>query len=87
MDILCSLAYFDPPCDRLKDHIDLLVKKQVSSNIRSVKNRGIIGVIRVIDHLIWDDRENDASDLNSSYNSVRDLPSPRSQLAADYIGK
>lgn len=34
MDILCSLAYAEQQCDMLKDHIDILVKKQVSSSIR-----------------------------------------------------
>lgn len=34
MDILCSLAYAEPQCDMLKNHIDMLVKKQVSSNVR-----------------------------------------------------
>lgn len=34
MDILCSLAYAEPQCEMTKDHIDMLVKKQVSSSIR-----------------------------------------------------
>lgn len=34
MDILCSLAYTDPPCDLLKHHLDMMVKKQVSSSYK-----------------------------------------------------
>lgn len=91
IDILCSLAYTEPPCDLLKDHIDMLVKKQVSSSIRTVRNRGIIGLVRVVDHMIWERKRNDATatdtdDLESSYSGIEDLPTEAPKAAANYIG-
>lgn len=66
----------------------MLVKKQVSSSIRNVKNRGIIGVIRVIDHMVWEKLGNSSrpDDLNSSYSTINDLPTKLSKVAANYIG-
>lgn len=88
MNIICSIAYSDPPCEQLKDHIDMLVKKQVSSSIKNVKNRGIIGVVRVIDHMVWE-RKNDSGseELNNSYSTVESLPTKLSKVAANYIGE
>lgn len=96
MNIICSIAYSEPPCEQLKDHIDMLVKKQVSSSIRNVKNRGIIGVIRVIDHMVWEKKDNrstsssppsSSNDLNSSFLTVEALPTKLSRVAANYIGR
>lgn len=88
MNIICSIAYSDPPCEQLKDHIDMLVKKQVSSSIRNVKNRGIIGVIRVIDHMIWERKSiKEPEDLDESFSSIDVLPTKLSKVAATYIGK
>lgn len=89
MNIICSIAYSEPPCEQLKDHIDMLVKKQVSSSIRNVKNRGIIGVIRVIDHMVWEKKEDSAGsdDLNNSFGTIESLPTKLSKVAANYIGK
>lgn len=72
----------------LQAHIDMLIKKQVSSSIRSVKNRGIIGVVRLVDHMIWESNaiNTDSDDLNQSYNAIDDLPSEVSKKAASYIG-
>lgn len=88
MNIICSIAYSDPPCEQLKDHIDMLVKKQVSSSIRNVKNRGIIGVIRVIDHMVWERNQNvnEHEDLDESFSSIDVLPTKLSKVAANYIG-
>lgn len=88
MNILCSLAFTQPPCEMLQDHIDMLIKKQVSSSIRSVKNRGIIGVVRLVDHMIWepDSAIVDPEDLNQSYNAIEDLPTEVAKKAATYIG-
>lgn len=87
MNIICSIAYSDPPCEQLKDHIDMMVKKQVSSSIRNVKNRGIVGVVRVIDHMVWERITSDQDDLESSYNTIESLPTKLSRVAATYIGK
>ena len=88
MNIICSIAYSDPPCEQLKDHIDMLVKKQVSSSIKNVKNRGIVGVVRVIDNMVWERKESDSgSDLDSSFSTVESLPTKLSKVAANYIGK
>lgn len=65
----------------------MLVKKQVSSSIRNVKNRGIIGVIRVIDHLVWERKTSEPDDLNSSFNTIESLPTKSARVAATYIGK
>lgn len=89
MNILCSLAFTQPPCELLKDHIDMLIKKQVSSSIRNVKNRGIIGVVRLVDHMIWESDANshDSEDLNQSYNAIEDLPTEVAKSAAHYVGQ
>lgn len=89
MNILCSLAFTQPPCELLKDHLDMLIKKQVSSSIRNVKNRGIIGVVRLVDHMIWEPTaaDNEPADLNQSYNAIEDLPSEVAKAAANYIGQ
>lgn len=67
----------------------MLVKKQVSSSIKNVKNRGIIGVVRVIDHMVWERKENDSGsdELNNSFNTIESLPTKLSKVAANYIGK
>lgn len=67
----------------------MLVKKQVSSSIRSVKNRGIIGVVRVIDHMVWERNAdaNEADDLDSSFSTITSLPTRLAKCAATYIGK
>lgn len=91
MNIICSIAYSEPPCEQLKDHIDMLVKKQVSSSIKNIKNRGIIGVVRVIDHMVWERKENDSGtngnsdNLNNSYSTIESLPTKLSKVAANYI--
>lgn len=87
MNIICSIAYADPPCEQLKDHIDMLVKKQVSSSIKNVKNRGIIGVVRVIDHMVWERKGNtpESEELNNSYNTIESLPTKQTKVAANYI--
>lgn len=87
MNIVCSIAYAEPPCEQLKDQIDMLVKKQVSSSIKSVKNRGIIGVVRVIDHMVWERKGNapEPDELNSSFNTIESLPTKQSRVAANYI--
>lgn len=90
MNIICSIAYSDPPCEQLKDHIDMLVKKQVSSSIKNVKNRGIIGVVRVIDHMVWERKENNdggSDELENSFSTIESLPTKLSKVAANYIGK
>lgn len=87
MNIICSIAYSDPPCEQMKDHIAMLVKKQVSSSIRNVKNRGIIGVIRVIDHMVWERKSSDPVDLESSFNTIDSLPTKLARVAATQIGK
>lgn len=88
MNIICSIAYSEPPCEQLKNHIDMLVKKQVSSSIRNVKNRGIIGVIRVIDHMVWETIESapHSDNLDESFSSIDMLPTKLSKTAANYIG-
>lgn len=88
MNIICSIAYSEPPCEQLKNHIDMLVKKQVSSSIRNVKNRGIIGVIRVIDHMLWEAIESipQSDNLDESFGSIDVLPTKLSKTAANYIG-
>ncbi|XP_031621413.1 Fanconi anemia group D2 protein [Contarinia nasturtii] len=86
MNIICSIAYSDPPCEELKDLIDMMVKKQVSSSIKNVKNRGIIGVVRVIDNMVWERKGDSGSDdLNSSYSTIESLPTRLSKVAANYI--
>lgn len=67
----------------------MMVKKQVSSSIKVVKSRGIIGVVRVIDHMVWErkERNDEESDLNVSYNTINELPTKLSKVAASYIGK
>lgn len=67
----------------------MLVKKQVSSSIKNVKNRGIIGVVRVIDHMVWERKENgsESEELNNSYSTVESLPTKLAKVAANYIGK
>lgn len=70
----------------------MLVKKQVSSSIRSVKNRGIIGVVRVIDHIVWEKCAasmdvDSGSDLDASFKTIDDLPSVVPRTAATYVGK
>lgn len=90
MNIICSIAHEDPPCEQLKDSIDMLVKKQVSSSIRTVKNRGIIGVVRVIDHMIWekeDQNADDPDDPESSFSNIEALPTKLTKVAATYIRK
>lgn len=90
MNIICSIAYSDPPCEQLKDHIDMLVRKQVSSSIKNVKNRGIIGVVRVIDHMVWERKGNNPEsdeDLDNSFSTIASLPTKLSRVAANYIGK
>lgn len=89
MNIICSIAYSDPPCEQLKDMIDMLVKKQVSSSIKNVKNRGIIGVVRVIDNMVWERKGNDSGseDMNCSYSTIESLPTKLSKVAANYIGE
>lgn len=89
MNIICSIAYSEPPCEQLKNHIDMLVKKQVSSSIRNVKNRGIIAVIRVIDHMVWEPIESTPhpDNLDESFSSIDVLPTKLSKTAASYIGK
>lgn len=89
MNILCSIAYSEPPCEQLKDNIDMLVKKQVSSSIRNVKNRGIIGVVRVIDHMVWEQASApaDDDDPDCSFSTIESLPTKVAKIAANYIGK
>lgn len=70
----------------------MLVKKQVSSSIRAVKNRGIIGIVRVIDHIVWEKRDNrmevdSGSDLDTSFQTIEDLPSVVPRTAATFVGK
>lgn len=86
MNIICSIAYSEPPCEQLKDHIDMLVKKQVSSSIRNVKNRGIIGVVRVVDHMVWERDTSPQDDLESSFDTIEVLPTKLARVAATYIG-
>lgn len=89
MNIICSIAYSEPPCEQLKDHIDMLVKKQVSSSIKNIKNRGIIGVVRVIDHMVWERNENNSNSEESenSFSTVESLPTKLAKVAATYIGE
>lgn len=89
MNIICSIAYSEPQCEQLKNHIDILVKKQISSSIRNVKNRGIIGVIRVIDHMLWEPIESipQSDNLDESFSSIDVLPTKLSKTAANYIGE
>lgn len=88
MNILCSLAFTEPQCGMLKDHIDMLIKKQVSSSISSIKKRGIVGVVRLVDHIIGetDSANTESVDMNQSYNDTEELPST-ARMAAKYIGK
>lgn len=88
MNIICSIAYSEPQCEDLKDQLDMLVKKQVSSSIRNVKNRGIIAVIRVIDHMVWERKGNnqESPELDNSYSTIDALPTKLSKVAANYIG-
>lgn len=65
----------------------MLVKKQVSSSIRNVKNRGIIGVVRVVDHMVWERNTSQPDDLESSFDTIEVLPTKSSRVAATYIGK
>lgn len=57
-----------------------------------LKNRGIIGVIRVVDHMVWTEdtgnaaNESQSSDLDRSYNAIDDLPTAFLKVAANYIG-
>lgn len=65
----------------------MLVKKQVSSSIRNVKNRGIIGVVRVIDHMVWERKTAASDELECSFDTIEALPTKLSRVAATYIGK
>lgn len=67
----------------------MLVKKQVSSSIKNVKNRGIVGVVRVIDNMVWERKEVDSGsdELDNSFGTVESLPTKLSKVAANYIGK
>ena len=65
----------------------MMVKKQVSSSIRNVKNRGIIGVVRVIDNIVWERKTSESESLNSSFNTIDSLPTKLARVAATYIGK
>lgn len=65
----------------------MLVKKQVSSSIRNVKNRGIIGVVRVIDHMVWEKAVPAGDDeLECSFSTIESLPTKLAKIAANYIG-
>lgn len=86
MNILCSMAYSHPPCEMLKEHMDLLVKKQVSSSIQDIRTLGIIAVVRVIERLVWQPGPASQEDLNSSFKTIEDLPSEEGRVAANYIG-
>lgn len=65
----------------------MMVKKQVSSSIRNVKNRGIVGVVRVIDHMVWERMTSAQIDLDASFNTIEELPTKLAKVAATYIGK
>lgn len=51
-----------------------------------MNRQGIIGISRVIDHLIWHE-EAIEEDSNRTYDTVDDLPDVWAQKAAKYIGK
>lgn len=58
----------------------------------SIKNRGIIGLIRVVDNMVWTTEtrnvanESQASELDRSYNTIDELPTAALKSAANYIG-
>lgn len=94
MNILCSVAYPLPPLspsDRLQDHIDMLVKKQVTSSIALIKHRGIIGATRVVDHIIWTEKapaipmDDESTDLDLTFNSVDEIPDGVGRTSAKLI--
>lgn len=80
------MAYSHPPCEMLKEHIDLLVKKQVSSSIQNVRTLGIIGVVRVIERLVWQRQVSSQNELNTSFQTIEELPTEDARIAANYIG-
>lgn len=51
-----------------------------------VNRQGIIGISRVIDHLIWQEDVIE-DDSNRTYDCVDDLPDGVAQKAAKYIGR
>lgn len=56
-----------------------------------MKNRGIVGLIRVVDHMVWNRCEENVanlsglSDLDRSI-SIEDLPTSSIKAAGHYIG-
>lgn len=53
-----------------------------------MKNRGIIGVVRVIDHLVWNNGNNEEMDIDNdiSFNTIEELPGVASRTAASLVG-
>ncbi|XP_055851494.1 Fanconi anemia group D2 protein homolog [Episyrphus balteatus] len=92
MELLCSIAFPAPPldeCPALQDQIDMLVKKQIINRMPKVKKQGIIGAVQMIDNVARiDEEETDCMyDLNTSYNTIEELPEGRGKIAANYISR
>lgn len=60
-------------------------KKQFNFSFTSVKNRGIIGICRIIGHTVWATQPNE-NETNVSFIAVDDLPEGKGRTAAKYIG-
>lgn len=91
MELLCSIAYPSADysdCQIIQDHIDMLVKKQILSATSIIKMKGIIGMVQLVNHIaLTDETGEDMYDLNTTYNSIEELPEGRGKLAANYIGR
>lgn len=79
IDILANLA-FEPPGDEvLKDHLELLVRKQITNTISpSHQKQAIVTLARMLFHLLWADHNSagylDSLDSESTLNSVSQIP-------------
>ncbi|XP_001866903.2 Fanconi anemia group D2 protein [Culex quinquefasciatus] len=56
------------------DSINIIIKKQLLSNHKEIKKKGVIGVVRMIHHLLKNSAEN-PPDLSSSFDSDKTIES------------
>lgn len=97
MDLLCCVAYpsdanaVDDRLTELREHLDMLVRKQVSSTVDATRKQGIVGMVRLVDHMVWRVRSGNDSgqqpDTDSTFRTVEDIPDEQAQLAARYVGE
>lgn len=76
--ILCSLAY-DPPGDEAQqDHLEMLVRKQITNSLNiEKKKQGVITCARMISHILWEEHivNNDVTDSEVTCDSISNIPS------------